>query len=223
MTEMPADSSAGLLPSMLPIFPLPGVLLLPRGRLPLHIFEPRYVAMVEASLFGDRMIGMVQPVDPDHRDQTPVVYPTGCAGRITAFRDLEDGRYLITLTGVSRFRILEELPPLNGFRRVVPDWDDFREDVRDDPGHGGGFDRGRLLGVLPCFLDVNEIAADWETIEGAPDERLVTSLAMICPFRSNEKQALLEARTLADRASLLTALIEMALVDSHGGETRPCH
>jgi len=173
--------------------------------------------MVEDCLVGDRMIGMVQPINPD----TPVVYTTGCAGRITAFRDLEDGRYLVTLTGVSRFHIHEELDSHHGYRRVIPAWEPFVGDLQDESA--GGFDRARLLGALPCYLKMNDIAANWETIEAAPDERLVTSLAMICPFHANEKQALLEAPTLAARARLLTSLIEMALVECHDGDRRACH
>ncbi len=217
MIQMPDELTLRPFPGTLPIFPLLGVLLLPRGRLPLHIFEPRYVAMVEDCLVGDRMIGMVQPIAPE----VPAVYPTGCAGRITAFRDLEDGRYLVTLTGVCRFRIQEELEPRHGYRRVTPRWEEFLPDLRDEGA--GCFDRARLLGALPCYLKLNDIAANWETIEGAPDERLVTSLAMICPFRSNEKQALLEASTLALRARLLISLIEMASVACQDGDRHACH
>ena len=217
MIEMPDELPDRAFPGTLPIFPLTEVLLLPRGRLPLHIFEPRYVAMVEDCLIGDRMIGMVQPVTPE----TPTVYTTGCSGRITAFRDLEDGRYLVTLTGVCRFRIREELEQRHGYRRVVPMWDEFRADLQCDKA--GGFDRSRLLGVLPCYLKKNDIAANWETIQGAPDERLVTSLSMICPFQANEKQALLEAPTLAERARLLISLIEMATVECRDRDRSVCH
>ena len=221
MTEMPLDAPPHTLPATLPIFPLAGVLLLPRGLLPLHIFEPRYVAMVEEALLGDRMIGMIQPFDPACRDEAPVVYPIGCAGRITAFRDLEDGRYLITLTGLCRFRVGRELEGKRGYRRIEPVWDGFLEDLRDEPEPP--LDRTRLLGALPCYLEEHEIVADWETIKGAPDERLVTSLAMVCPFEPNEKQALLEAPTLGRRAELLTSLVEMAVVDARHGGRCVCH
>src|SRR6202050_1803467 len=123
-----AEPFTGSLPAPLPIFPLPGVLLLPRGRLPLNIFEPRYLAMTRDAMAGERLIGMVQPSDPPIRDLNPAVYPTGCAGRITGFSETEDGRLLITLTGISRFRIKEELPLLSGYRRVVAEWDDFADD-----------------------------------------------------------------------------------------------
>ena len=221
MTQMPFEATQPNLPEALPIFPLAGVLLLPRGRLPLHIFEPRYAAMVEDALVGDRMIGMIQPFDPTSRDESAPLYPIGCAGKITAFRDLEDGRYVITLTGLCRFRVGRELEGLRGYRRIVPVWDDFREDLREEPERP--FDRIRLLDALPCYLEEHEIVADMATIKGAPDERLVTSLAMVCPFEPNEKQALLEAPTLNERAQLLTSLVEMAVADARRGGRCVCH
>src|SRR5205085_10260131 len=124
-------AGAGL-PDILPIFPLTGVLLLPRGRLPLNIFEPRYLAMTRGALAGDRLIGMVQPRDPTASGGNPRVYPTGCAGRITSFSETEDGRFLITLTGTCRFRIREELPLLEGYRRVVPEWSEFARDLESE-------------------------------------------------------------------------------------------
>src|SRR5947199_10613594 len=135
MSERPGGTA---LPSILPIFPLAGVLLLPRGRLPLNIFEPRYLAMTRDALAGERLIGMVQPSDPAASGSNPPVYPTGCAGRITSFSETEDGRFLITLTGTSRFRIREELPRLEGYRRDVPDWREFARDVEsgEDPNSG---------------------------------------------------------------------------------------
>ena len=148
MTEMPFEATPHNLPATLPIFPLAGVLLLPRGRLPLHIFEPRYVAMLEDALLGDRMIGMIQPFDPACRDDAAVVYPIGCAGRITAFRDMEDGRYLITLTGLCRFRVGRELEGSRGYRRVEPVWDGFLDDLREEPEPP--LDRSRLFEALPC-------------------------------------------------------------------------
>jgi hypothetical protein len=202
-----SEPFTGALPAVLPIFPLTGVLLLPRGRLPLNIFEPRYLAMTRDAMDGERLIGMVQPSDPPIRELNPAVYPTGCAGRITTFSETEDGRLLITLTGVSRFRIREELPLLSGYRRVVPDWDDFAadRDATDD-----GFDRSRLTQGLRNFFTQRQVQADWEAIDQAPAEMLVTAISMQCPFAPNEKQALLEARDLGERAALLTALIEMA-------------
>jgi Lon protease-like protein len=221
IVQMPGDPPRPALPDVIPIFPLPGVLLLPRGRLPLHVFEPRYRAMVEDALGGNRFVGMIQPLDPESREMQPAVYPVGCAGRITAFRELEGGRYLITLTGVSRFRAGEELLPMRGYRRVVPSWTGFAADLEEICTIG--FDRSRLYGSLRGYLTTEGIAANWEAIESAPDERLVTSLAMICPFAASEKQALLEAADLAERAKLLTSLIEMAIMDRRDGESRACH
>lgn len=216
-----AASSPGPLPELLPIFPLTGVLLLPRGRLPLNIFEPRYLAMFRDAMEGERLIGMVQPSDPPIREMNPAVYPLGCAGRITNFSETEDGRFLVALTGVSRFRIKEELELLSGYRRVVPDWDGFADDRAPDET---SFDRPRLTQGLRTFFGQREVQADWTAIEQAPAEHFVTSIAMACPFAPSEKQALLEAQTLADRAALLTALIEMMLSaptpTADGGATR---
>jgi len=205
MSERPGGTA---LPSILPIFPLAGVLLLPRGRLPLNIFEPRYLAMTRDALAGERLIGMVQPSDPSARGSEPTVYPTGCAGRITSFSETDDGRFLITLTGICRFRIREELPLLEGYRRVVPEWREFAQDLdsEDEPG----FDRDRLLRGLRTYFQQHQIQADWDAITAVPGERLVTSIAMICPFDPSEKQALLEAPDLDERARLLTAIVEMA-------------
>ena len=196
------------LPDLIPIFPLPGVLLLPRGRLPLNIFEPRYLAMTRDALAGERLIGMIQPLDPVLREENPPLYRTGCAGRITAFSETEDGRHLITLTGVSRFQVREELPLRDGYRRVVPDWSAYADDL--DGAAEPDFDRDRLVRGLRAFFQRHAIAADWEAIMKTPGERLVTSIAMICPFAPSEKQALLEAPSLDERARLLAAIVEMA-------------
>jgi uncharacterized protein len=199
------------LPDVLPVFPLTGVLLLPRGRLPLNIFEPRYLAMFRDAMEGERLIGMVQPSDPPVREMNPAVYPLGCAGRITSFSETEDGRLLVTLTGVSRFRFREELPLLSGYRRVLARWDDFVDDREADESD---FDRTRLTQGLRSFFGQRQVQADWSAIDQAPGEHLVTSISMMCPFAPNEKQALLEAKTLGERARLLTALIEMAATTS---------
>ena len=199
------------LPVILPIFPLTGVLLLPRGRLPLNIFEPRYLAMTRDALAGERMIGMVQPSNPAGSGSNPPVYPTGCAGRITSFAETEDGRFLITLTGTSRFRIREELPLLEGYRRVVPEWREFARDLENEDE--AGFDRDRLLRGLRAYFRQHQISADWDAVTAVPGERLVTSIAMICPFEPSEKQALLEAPDLDERARLLTTIVEMAVLN----------
>ena len=217
-----ADRHSGAaLPDILPIFPLTGVLLLPRGRLPLNIFEPRYLAMTRDALAGERLIGMVQPTDPGASGSNPPVYPAGCAGRITSFSETEDGRFLITLTGTCRFRIREELPLLEGYRRVVPEWSDFSRDLESEEELA--FDRERLLRALRAYFQQHEISADWNAIGSVPGERLVTSTAMVCPFEPSEKQALLEAPDLDERARLLTAIVEMAVMNRPGDRTGARH
>jgi len=214
MSRSPFDPSFEALPHSLPIFPLTGVLLLPGGRLPLNIFEPRYLAMVETALGERRMIGMVQPQEGQGDAGEPPVYQTGCVGRITSFSETEDGRYLITLAGIARFDIARELPRDGAFRRVVPDWRRYRDDL-ERRADDGAVDRPRFLAALKRFLERYDIAADWPTIEGMPADRLITTIAMACPFAPSEKQALLEAENSADRARLLATLIEMA---AQGGE-----
>ena len=216
MSEQPGPRDAIALPDILPIFPLTGILLLPRGRLPLNIFEPRYLAMTRDALGGARLIGMVQPSDPQDDNRggggpNPPVYAVGCAGRVTQFSETDDGRFLITLTGLSRFRIREELPLLDGYRRVVPEWQPFAHD-RERPGKPE-FDRERLIRGLKSYFAQRQIQADFEAIEKAPGEYLVTSLAMACPFAPSEKQALLEAANPDERARLLTTLVEMAATE----------
>ncbi len=201
------DPTYEQLPRTIPVFPLPEVLLLPRGRLPLNIFERRYVAMVEDALAADRMIGMIQPLEPGCTDGTPSLYDTGCAGRICRFEETEDGRYLIALSGVCRFTVAEELAPVSDYRRVRADWSHFHGDL--EPVAESGLDRGRLLSALRGYFGAHGIEADWDALLEAPDERLITCLAMICPFGAPEKQALLEARDLQARTEVLMALIEM--------------
>ena len=210
MTGSASEPRFEELPAVLPIFPLTGVLLLPRGHLPLNIFEPRYLAMTRDAMGGERMIGMIQPSDPADLGDNPPVYRTGCAGRISSFSETEDGRFLITLTGVARFDVKDELPLRSGYRRVAADWERYRADLAPDEG---AVDRDRLVAALRVFFRVHGLSADWDTIRQTPDERLVTSLAMICPFAPNEKQALLEASDLGERAKVMIALIEMAVVE----------
>ncbi len=216
MSRNPFDPTFDRLPRILPIFPLSGVLLLPRARLPLNIFEPRYLAMVEDALRAERMIGMIQPADPACRERDPAVYETGCAGRITSFSETEDGRFVITLTGVSRFAVLRETPGERGYRRVMPRWDLFPGDLEHEAC--GEIDRARMLAGLKTYFRVQGLSVDWQAIESTLDERLVNSLAMICPFSPSEKQALLETPTLAERGKLLIGLIEMAILDGHDGD-----
>lgn len=198
--------------SVLPIFPLSGVLLLPRGHLPLHVFEPRYRNLTEAALGSGRMIGMIQPRRPvsDPVDDDAPLYDTGCTGRIVSFAESDDGRFLITLRGVCRFRIVEELSLIDGYRRVRPDFTRFQHDLK--PAEGV-VDRDRMLTVVRRYLDTREMGADWSGVEKASDEALVTALAMACPFEPNEKQALLECPDLTARAEMLITMLQMAVRD----------
>lgn len=195
------------LPAVIPVFPLPEVLLLPGGMLPLNIFEPRYLAMVKAVLGADRMIGMVQPQPVEGPAGNPALYDTGCAGRIARFEEAPDGRYLISLMGVCRFDIAGELAPCDGYRRVQADWSRYDRDLGAEPLCC--LDRSRLFPALRGYFKLHGIEADWNTLGEAPDERLVTCLSMICPFCASEKQALLEAAGMEERAEILTTLVEM--------------
>ncbi|MDB5392927.1 MAG: peptidase [Rhodospirillales bacterium] len=216
------DSGSGGLPSELPVFPLTGVLLLPRGRLPLNIFEPRYLAMFDDALARERIIGMIQPSGGGAHavQQSPPLFSVGCAGRITSFSESADGRYLVSLDGVSRFRITEELPLHRGYRRVIPDWTPFTADLNEEELT---FDRGRLIELLQAYFQQQQLSANWDAIGQAPHERLLTSLAMICPFAPAEKQALLEAGCLSDRARLMMSLLEIAIAGQRGEDDRPRH
>ncbi|MCP1336549.1 LON peptidase substrate-binding domain-containing protein [Futiania mangrovi] len=204
------------LPARVPVFPLTGALLLPRGRLPLNIFEPRYLAMVNDALGGDRVIAMVQPTPCPAADaEAPDLYRVGCLGRLTQFSETGDGRYLITLTGVCRFRLGRELAVDTPYRQVVPEYDDFLRDLGEDDGDISN--RPRFLKALNAYLQANRLDADWGSIEGAPAESLVNTLAMLLPFEPQEKQALLQAPTLTERADALLALLELAAAGRAGG------
>lgn len=199
------------LPAEIAVFPLSGVLLLPRGQLPLNIFESRYVAMVEDALHADRIIGMIQPLRPE----APALFPTGCAGRITAFEECSDGRFLVTLTGLCRFRVMrEEAVRAGGYRWIAPEWGPFRGDLT--AAGCLNLDRDRLTALLRAYFSHNEMTCRWDHLAQTPDERLITCLSMICPFEPEEKQALLEAPTCRDRADLFLALLEMAVKSSEG-------
>lgn len=214
MTIANSDLGINAFPGVIPLFPLSGALLLPHGHLPLNIFEPRYLSMVEHALGNGRIIAMVQPrsvcADPVPDDTT--VYPVGCAGRIVSFEETESGHLFIALRGLCRFRITEELDLQNGFRRARVNYSPYAEDLREDEGQIP--DRTRLLGAVRQFFELKDIEVDWQAIEEANDETLVTSLAMICPLASREKQALLECSGLSDRGELLSSLMEMALLEN---------
>jgi Lon protease-like protein len=221
MSDNPFDSKFEDLPAELPLFPLNGVLLLPRGRLPLNVFEPRYLNMVEHALGHQRLIGIVQPmVDGQAGLSAPdgtALYHVGCAGRITSFQETTGGQIQLILRGVCRFDIIDELPLMNDFRRARSDFTPYKNDFSSEDGTT--IDRQRLLSDLRAYFDMENIEVDWEMIKQTPDDRLVTTLAMVCPFEPNEKQALLESADLAHRCKLIIGLIESALRrdDDNGG------
>ena len=225
MTIEDSDSPCSVLPETLPLFPLSGALLLPRGSLPLHVFEPRYVAMVEDALRDHRMIGMIQPRDPAQvtGDENTPLYQTGCAGKITDFSETGDGRFYITLSGICRFRVKEELPMQRGYRLVTPDWEVFKNDCV--PVTGLDLDRPALRNLLEGYFQIHDLSCEWEIIDAAPDEKLISCLAMICPLDAGEKQALLEAECGRKRAAMFMTMLEMA-VQGEKSSCRPgdqCH
>ena len=197
------------LPDILPIFPLEGVILLPGAQLPLNIFEPRYLAMTEAALASNRLIGMIQPksTEPKHNGQSQI-YTTGCAGKIIEFSETADGRYLISLQGIARFKVSEELTTMTGFRQVKPIWDDYKDDLNNSGDLG--LDREKLITLLANYFKDNGMECDWSAIEKTDDSSLIAILSMACPLSAGEKQALIEAKTCADRADVFMTLIEMS-------------
>lgn len=206
------------IPATIPVFPLPRALLLPRTELPLNIFEPRYLQMIEDTIRGDRVIGMIQPNEPeDGASKTPPLYPVGCAGRLTNFGETGDGRYQVVLTGIARFRIVEELSSLSPYRRCKVDYTSFADDLLQGLGEDD-VDRESLLKTLANYLAANSIEADWSGITQAPTEALVNGLSLMSPFGVREKQALLEARDLRTRAQLLVAATEITLAAGEADE-----
>lgn len=205
------------LPVSIPIFPLAGALLLPQGQIPLNIFEPRYLAMIDVALAGDRIIGMVQPSfsnetkqDNDHRDLCDV----GCAGRVVSYSETGDGRYVISLIGISRFSIVRELEVVTPFRQIIADWSSYKNDLQSDKSRDQ-VDREGLLKTFKSYLDVNNLDADWDSIEGTETDILVNALSMMSPYGAAEKQALLEADDLKIRADTLIAITEMSLAQQN--------
>ncbi|RYG91150.1 ATP-dependent protease [Loktanella sp. IMCC34160] len=202
------------LPDIIPLFPLPGALLLPRARLPLHIFEPRYLAMLDDTLkTAHRLIGMIQPME----GRAGQLHKIGCAGRLTAFSETEDGRYMITLSGVSRFRVTEEVEGFTPYRRAKVSWDGFDRD-RGPVEKDSGFDRAGFVRLLGRYFEEQGLSTDWDALREAEDELLINSLSMLCPFEVEDKQALLEAPSLVTRRETLVTLIEFALAGG-GDET----
>ncbi len=208
--------SAEDFPSSVPIFPLSGALLLPKGQMPLNIFEPRYLAMVDAAMSGDRLIGMIQPSLDDDTDHPDALCDSGCLGRIVAWSESGDGRYLITLMGIARFRLEQELTTMTPYRQarisVLPFMGDIDGEVAELE-----VDREELLATFRDYLDANDMEADWESINEASTESLVNALSMMSPYGPAEKQALLEAPDLKTRAETLIAITEMELARGDDG------
>jgi len=210
------------LPEVIPVFPLPGALLLPRGQLPLNIFEPRYLAMIDDSLRdGHRLIGMIQPDEAHPADvEKPTLYTIGCVGRITQIAETGDGRYVLQLTGVARFRVQGEVDGKTAYRRCRVSYEPFAADFVARKGEEE-VDRDGLLKALSAFLQANNLKADWEGIEKAPNEALVNALAMMSPYGPAEKQALLEAPDLKTRAEVLVALTQIELAKTEASDETP--
>ena len=202
------------LPSKLPIFPLPGAIVLPSGSLPLNIFEPRYVAMVEEVLGKHRMIGMIQPLTSSEASSEDI-YPVGCAGKITSFTETSDGRYLLELSGILRFRVKKELDLINGFRNIIPDWQPFLSDLEEDKKN---VDISELLTQLQTYFDKNNINVDFSEISRISPIQILASIPQICSFKPNEKQAILEAITTESRVKILVSLLKMYSSDKNGLE-----
>ncbi|WP_226896146.1 LON peptidase substrate-binding domain-containing protein [Polymorphobacter sp. PAMC 29334] len=207
------DEEMTMLPTVLPVFPIGGAVLLPRGVMPLNIFEPRYLAMVRDAMAGSNLIGMIQPrltMDDDaDAGGRPGLFDVGCAGRITEFRETGDGRMIIALTGVARFAVARELDVTTPYRQVMPDFDAFADD-EGEPRPLAPAARSALETTLRSYLDTQGLSADWTAVAEADDDSLVTTLSAVCPFDPVERQALLEARDLPARAATLNALMTFA-------------
>ena len=207
------------LPAVFPVFPLTGALLLPRGQLPLNIFEPRYLAMIDDVMKTHRLIGMVQPDPPgSDADDRPALCPVGCLGRITQLAESGDGRYLLTLTGITRYRIIEEIAATTPYRQARADYGAFTADFKPRDGEEM-VDRQSVLRALRDFADSNNMQIDWKSIDEAPNEALVNALSMMSPFGPREKQALLEAQDLKGRADVLVAITEFELARGKNATT----
>ena len=201
-----------MLPTVLPVFPIGGAVLLPRGVMPLNIFEPRYLAMIRDAMAGDKLIGMIQPraAGDDTGKGRAGLFDVGCAGRITEFHETGDGRMVIALTGVARFAITRELDVTTPYRQVMPDFDAFADDDTGEPRPLAPAARSALETTLRAYLDTQGLSADWKAVSEADDDSLVTTLSAVCPFDPVERQALLEARDLPARAATLNALMTFA-------------
>lgn len=217
----PAD-----LPPRIPVFPLRGAILLPRATLPLNVFEPRYLAMIDDVMAGSRVLGILQPTGPAEEDTTiesPAgktygLHKVGCAGRITSYKELDDGRYVITLTGIGRFEVVGEAETDNPYRTMTVAYDRFAADLTEGLGEER-VDRENLLRVLKDYLEANQLKTDWTAVQRASNEYLINALSVMAPYGSEEKQALLEAPDLKTRAEVLVALAEIELASNGGSGT----
>ena len=205
------------LPDTIPVFPLDGALLLPRAQLPLNIFEPRYLQMIDTAMSGDRIIGMIQTDAAGPEQDPPALCEVGCAGRITSYAETPDQRILITLTGISRFKVTAEVPTSAMFRTVTVDFKAFDDDLIAGLGEED-VDRDGLLTAFRSYLDANDLEADWEEVTSVSNETLVNALSMMSPYQARDKQALLEAVDLKSRAEVLVALTAMAMASHNAGE-----
>jgi Lon protease-like protein len=204
------------MPETIPIFPLPGALLLPRARLPLHLFEPRYLTMLDDALkTPERLIGMVQPNRVPGRNGGTGLHTIGCVGRVTQFSETEDGRYMVTLSGISRFRVLEEVEGFAPYRRAKVSWTGFERDKGAEETDDG-FSRDRFMNLLSRYFAAQELQTDWDSLKEAEDELLINSLSMLLGFEPEDKQALLEAPSLSTRRETLVTLIEYSM---RGGDS----
>ena len=210
------------LPGDISVFPLSGALLLPHGRLPLNIFEPRYLAMIDDCMAEGRLLGMMQgDASRPRTDRGTAIYGVGCLGRLSSFSETDDGRLLITLTGLLRFRVVEELDMRRGYRRMQVVYREYLDDLGPLPGNEST-PREKFMGVLRPYFSAQGMDVNWEAIEKTPEAMLVTTLSMLCPFAVAEKQALLEAPTPAERTKMMLALMQMAMHgDGPEGDSRP--
>ena len=209
MSQNPFAPDFASLPEQLPVFPLAGVLLLPFGQLPLSIFEPRYVAMIEDALKEGRMIGIIQPRAIDDAALKPALYDVGCAGKITEFSETEDGCYQISLAGICRFRVQSEPDSTQPYRIVVPNWAAFEKDI--DRKACLGVDREKLKALLKIYFEQEDMSCDFNKFDDVADGKLMTCLSMICPFEPKEKQVLLEQVCCVARAKLFMSMLEMTI------------
>jgi Lon protease-like protein len=196
-------------PDVIPVFPLPGALLLPQTDLPLNIFEPRYVAMVEEAMAGGRLIGMIQTAGNDS-SAAPNLAPVGCVGRITSYAETEDNRLHISLAGVCRFRVLEEVSVTTPYRQVRVDFAAFADDLQAGNGTDG-VDRSAVIKAFRQYLEAHNMSANWDEVDRIPTGLLVNTLSQLAPYPALEKQALLEAQDIQARADMLIALTERSL------------